>query len=598
MCRYPEIGVGPKMALFGVDCGQNNLCGTSTENDDCVNPGSDLNCGFCCDNSGATANLPCDHTDGVNECAHATFCTDGTAEELLATVYQPGDGYYAAYLATVFAPPLVSIFTVPIGNASDGPDAGDQPDFVNGAFVRNGNELVLRDANSDTWAFLEYRIGDWDPVEGTFDDNHCPPDPGTPDPNDVLRCERIRAYHVALDVASFTTGSAGTLTPKLVACNVGDATPCTAAFGLGSNCDYPAGCTDPNCACEFIFMNFLRGRIEDPDPIPHIFAVPMSNLPLGAADLIGFRFGANVRGPSPVTDPDPYPATGLYLGNMILDVPSDARGTFTIGMDPANTNVTRETSDFIPLLGLRPGYITIEVGKCCRGIGSPTITCEDGLLAKECTGPGSRFQAGQVCSGNVDCDCNMLEVAAAGGRYLEVTPQPTDPTVPMALVVRPGCPGAAPRYVGAPSGPWNVAMLVDDPGDAALLTPAQWGTVYVAGDTVVPGTAYEVQVDCRGPAGSVVSAAVTVETPIWGDAVGMFVEGGWQGPDGEVDITDATAILNAFRHYTAAAPTIYQADIWGCVPDQDPAIIDVTGSLNGFRHISFTRSTGCPVPCP
>jgi len=409
----PNIG-DAKLWLGAFDCGQNNTCTGADAggdgNDNCANPANGRNCGLCCDNSlAASSGMPCDDTDGTADCAHPTFCTDGTAEQLFASVYAPGDGYYAAYIATIWTTPLVSIITVPTGNAPDGADAGVEPDFVNGASVRNGNELVLNDANSKTWAFLEYRIEDWDAVEGTLDDNRCPPNPDTPDPTDVLRCERIRAYQVALDVASFTSGSAGTLAPKFVPCSIADNDPdtganaaCVNAFGAESACDSPAGCTDATgCACEFIVME--GGRTT---PSRYVFISPPNSI-LKAPDLVGFRFGATLNQANPVTDPDPYPATNLYLGHVILDVPSDARGTFTISMDPGNTNVTRETNDFIPLLGLRPGLITIETGKCCRGIGSPQgdETCEDGLLAKQCTGLGTKYTAGGSCTGDIALDC-------------------------------------------------------------------------------------------------------------------------------------------------------------------------------------------------
>jgi hypothetical protein len=716
-----EFGTAVQSAVAG-DCGQFDACAASTENNGCAVATNGANCGTCCDNGGATANLPCDHTDGVLECAHATFCTDGTADTVLAADYAVGSGYYANYLATVYATPFVSIFAIPIGNAPDGADAGASPDFVNGAFVRNGNELVLRDANSDTWAFLEYRIEDWDPDETTDS------------PNDTLR-----AYLVTIDTSGFTSGAAGTLAGKRIPCPSDDRSVCNNSVGEGSDCDSPVGCHDSNgdgipdpedCECEFLYMDLDRGSPFDPlEPgeVPAIFADDLPGRPIpeivttaGYPDLIGFRFGLTLASPSRMPDPDPFPAGGMYLGTLVLDVPPDARGTFTIGMNPSNTAVTRATSDFIPLLGLRPALVTVEIGKCCRGIGSPSgPICEDGLLAKECTGPGAIFRAGEICTGNIYCDCypcanhetcvdgnactvdrcnpatcactntpvsgpgqccvpgeepglvedregggavctlddgnsctvdscdavgrcvhapvscpddgifctgpevcdlqlgcgsagnpctvpedcnesaNRCECAlpmvlAAGDRYLEITPQPADSTIPMALVVRPGCAAALPKYVGMPSGPFNVAMLVDQPSNAALLTPVQWGTVYVAGETVVPDTVYEVQVDCRGPAGPALSTAVSVETPIWGDVVGQFP---WQPPQGAVTIHDVTAILEAFRH-SARAPSIYRADIWGCVPDQDPEIIDAVGALDGFRHILFTFSTRCPVPCP
>jgi hypothetical protein len=402
----PEIGTEFQF-LGAFDCGQNNLCGASADNNGCAVPANGRNCGNCCDNSGATANLPCDFTDGVNECAHPTFCTNGIAEQLLASDYAPGSGSYAAYLATVYTTAFVDITTVPIGNAPNG--AGGAM-FNNGAFVRNGNELVLRDANAKTWAFLEWRIGDWDTDEAAVG------------PNDVLR-----AFQVAINTSGFTSGSQGTLTIKRIPCPDGNLDTCTNSLGEGSNCDFPAGCKDPDgdgtdgpfpvaCECEFIYMDPDRGSPADPlvgAETPYVFAddVPGRPIPgsvgiIGAPDLVGFRIGATLQTPATIGDPVPFPANGMWLGTIVLDVPSDARGTFTINIDPSNTNITRGDSGFIPLLGLRPGLVTIETGKCCRGIGSPAgATCADDLLAKECTGLGTKFTAGGACTGIIDDDC-------------------------------------------------------------------------------------------------------------------------------------------------------------------------------------------------
>jgi hypothetical protein len=86
--KPPDIGVSDGIE-FAFDCGQYNVCGGpdvgGDGNDNCANPASGRNCGTCCNNSGPLAGIACDATDGVNECSHPTFCTDGVAE--LATVY-------------------------------------------------------------------------------------------------------------------------------------------------------------------------------------------------------------------------------------------------------------------------------------------------------------------------------------------------------------------------------------------------------------------------------------------------------------------------------------------------------------------------------
>ncbi len=243
----------------------------------------------------------------------------------------------------------------------------------------------------------------------------------------------------------------------------------------------------------------------------------------------------------------------------------------------------------------------------CANTPNHGVCPDDGLF---CTGPAvCDGQIGCTSAGNpctvpehcneilARCECDTPLANSVGGRYLEVTPQPSDSTIPMAIKVAPACTGAVAKYVGAPSGPSNVANLVVGIAQAAVLTPGQWGTVYVAGNTIIPEADYEVRADCQGPSNPALSSPAFVTTAIWGDTVGDFRDGAWEGPDGSADITDVTAILDTFRH-AATAPPIHRVDIWGCEPNENAEIIDAVGALDGFRHIPFLQSTRCPAPCP
>jgi hypothetical protein len=262
--------------------------------------------------------------------------------------------------------------------------------------------------------------------------------------------------------------------------------------------------------------------------------------------------------------------------------------------------------------------------QCADAIGCTQDTCDaagrcvneplDGLCPDNgvfCDGPEvcdsvqGCVSAGNPCATSEDCNeaadscgCGIPVVSAPGSRYILVTPQPTDSPAAMALLVSPDCPGGTPSYVGFPSGPFNVARLVDNPNNAARLTAAQWGgTVLVTGIDVVPDTAYLVQSDC-GPGGApVLSEPAPVETHIWGDVTGVFSGGEWTAPDGIIQATDALAILDGFRQLSGAPP-MHILDSLGCSTDQIIDVVDVLAAIDGFTGDTYEEASHCPVPCP
>jgi len=166
----------------------------------------------------------------------------------------------------------------------------------------------------------------------------------------------------------------------------------------------------------------------------------------------------------------------------------------------------------------------------------------------------------------------------------------------MRLLVTPNCPLGVGKYLGAPSGPYNVASPLDDPNDAAILTPAQWGgTVYATGRHIVPGMEYQVQADCGVTGHPVVTAAAVVQTPAMGDVIGWIPGGGYTPPDGRVDAIDIVSIVDALKLVPGALP-MYAVDMYGCIPNQVIDAIDVVGAVDAFKGFPYPEA-GCLGPC-
>ncbi|MEK6677076.1 MAG: hypothetical protein AABZ47_15660 [Planctomycetota bacterium] len=170
---------------------------------------------------------------------------------------------------------------------------------------------------------------------------------------------------------------------------------------------------------------------------------------------------------------------------------------------------------------------------------------------------------------------------AEGSRYLAIFPG--DGVDPVGYFVTPVCAGGVGKYVGAPSGPFNVARLVDNPVNAAYLTPAQWGLfVHLTGVDIVPEQAYDLQEDLGTPGNPNLQPPLTTTIWLWGDVDNTVL----------VDVDDLICLLNAFANILTCP--IYAVDLAGEDPDQIIDVDDLIGLLGAFASEPYFGTSPCP----
>lgn len=225
-------------------------------------------------------------------------------------------------------------------------------------------------------------------------------------------------------------------------------------------------------------------------------------------------------------------------------------------------------------------------GVFCNG--SETCDAETG-----CASPGNPCSEPTACNElQHSCGCLPPIVSAAGPRYLAISPQPAAAGMAMALVITPQCAGGQPKYVGTPFGQHNVALVVEDPQQAAYLTPSQWGdTVYVTGTHVAPEVVYSVAADCGVPQQPVITEGAVTTTPPWGDVGGLPGQG-----DGQTNVIDIGLVVDGVKGLSTAPP-LYRTDLYGCVPNQRMDVIDIGGVVDAVKGFGYRSGTNCPGPC-
>lgn len=206
---------------------------------------------------------------------------------------------------------------------------------------------------------------------------------------------------------------AGNLAPALQSCNVhsdcrstlsGLSGPCTE--GEPSRCVDWDGTTSPG-------NYFPAGRFCEP---AFIQSCDPEWIGTGIEDVKGidisngnFRIGVAIEPTDPPqVVPDFHPS---YLGTIVLDVPADGQGVYTIYFDEAQTFMQNHDvpgNNNIPLT-LFPARITIATepcGRCCSGYVANQIQCVDHVAAEDCVNANDQiFTLDEPCpvGGGTDC---------------------------------------------------------------------------------------------------------------------------------------------------------------------------------------------------
>lgn len=172
------------------------------------------------------------------------------------------------------------------------------------------------------------------------------------------------------------------------ACTLGLHTACSTYDGVNRTY-FPAG-----KFCEPGYQNKCNPRwgAKDTDGIPLscVNAVDLATL--------NFRWGWAC---DPGVEPIDYNPT--YFGTLVVDVPANAKGDYTIDPDETQTfyqNDGPPGANNIPIAQINLGHIVVACGSCCFGVGTASPGCADTTSASECAAMAQPaiFTSGGACA--------------------------------------------------------------------------------------------------------------------------------------------------------------------------------------------------------
>ena len=322
--------------------------------------------GFCCDDANPHACLVggticADDTDGT-----AHMCSDGLTEVASFAAFSSPTYFNCEAHATTDT----LIYLQPVGASV--------------AHTISGNEITIPEGPAVIT--MEMLLDGWDA--------------------DLDNTPALKTWQGQIDSAGYTSGLQGLLTPYGPACTpptFPDPDMCVALLGPGSICDVPPAPETP-IACTPGFQDKTR--------TDYVMTMCAAAGVTDAVDIstLDYRYGGNATPPCGVYEIyfGAAPGVPAYGGTLVLDASWDCKGTFTVDFVPDPFSFMKDINNAaIPLLGLVPGKITCEVGKCCTDIGGADPDCIDNQSATLCAGfPGtSLYFPGEYCTGDLAVDC-------------------------------------------------------------------------------------------------------------------------------------------------------------------------------------------------
>ncbi len=290
-----------------------------------------------------------------------------------------------------------------------------------------GREIILGSVPARVW--FEMQVTGWPPeimthIQGTVSATDWEQDGGGYDGSSSMCMDMpsIGAGDLrpALQPCSTDSDCRGTMSGPF--CPIQEVSKCVLWNGVSPSY-FPAG-----KFCEPAFQNRCNSRWIA-QGIPATVSIDFSTLDT--------RFGVDFVDNS---DPDEHPTDfqPSYLGTLVLDVPADAKGTYTIDFNEFQTFMVIDgppgtiCGDMPCLQIFHPAKITVPCGRCCSGYASGQIECVDHVTANECAGygAGAVFAANEVCpqgggpacpacSLDEHCDdgvfCNGVEMCDSNG---------------------------------------------------------------------------------------------------------------------------------------------------------------------------------------
>lgn len=201
-------------------------------------------------------------------------------------------------------------------------------------------------------------------------------------------------------------------------------------------------------------------------------------------------------------------------------------------------------------------------------------------------------ELGQVSSGSVTItvfDCAGPDgLAAEGSRHIVVDPSLTDTASSYAFA------GVGLRLTSTDYP--CLDAYVDAEGRLlnwpTYLQPDVWGRVDIADLALVPSSKYAVQFDYGKAGYPLLSEPIEVETGVWADVAGAFIDGAWTPPDDRVDFNDISASIACFQTLRGA-PTKEKCDLHPASPNFTVDLQDISSILRKFRGYPYPYSIPC-----